>query len=205
MTISVLPYGDRALLLEVADAAQALALHRTVLDRDLPGIVESVPAARTVLVTFDAPAACTRAARWLPDLRPVQLGPTDRAVVEIAVVYDGQDLPQVAESCGMSVEEVIRRHTQAEYETAFVGFAPGFAYLTGLDPRLQLPRHATPRTSVPTGSVAIAGEFAAVYPSASPGGWQLLGRTDARVFDVHRTPPALLTAGTRVRFRQVAP
>jgi KipI family sensor histidine kinase inhibitor len=120
--------------------------------------------------------------------------------VSIPVTYDGEDLTTVATLTGLSVAEVIDRHTSGVYEVAFVGFAPGFAYLTGLDPTLHVPRLATPRTRVPEGSVAIAGPYAAVYPTPSPGGWNLLGRTAIPVFDPRREPPALLAPGTRVRF-----
>ena len=100
----------------------------------------------------------------------------------------------------MAVDAVVAAHAAATYTVAFCGFAPGFAYLTGLPAALRLPRRATPRPRVPAGSVAIAGELSAVYPTASPGGWHLLGRTDVALFDVDRDPPALLTPGTIVRF-----
>ncbi|MEV1244153.1 allophanate hydrolase subunit 1 [Nonomuraea sp. NPDC050022] len=123
-----------------------------------------------------------------------------REVVVIPVVYDGEDLDSVAELAGMSVDDVIARHTGRELVVGWLGFAPGFAYLTGLDPALHLPRLATPRTSVPAGSVAIAGPYAAIYPTASPGGWRLLGRTTTRIWDVDADPPSLFRPGTRVRF-----
>jgi KipI family sensor histidine kinase inhibitor len=121
-------------------------------------------------------------------------------VVVIPVVYDGEDLDSVAELAGMSVDDVIARHTGRELVVGWLGFAPGFAYLTGLDPALHLPRLATPRTSVPAGSVAIAGPYSAIYPTASPGGWRLLGRTATRIWDVDADPPSLFRPGTRVRF-----
>ncbi|MET4224888.1 urea amidolyase family protein [Oerskovia enterophila] len=129
--------------------------------------------------------------------------PGEAAVVEIPVVYDGDDLPDVAAWAGLSVAEVVARHTGREYVVAFGGFMPGFGYLTGVDPAIAAPRLATPRTRVPAGSVALAGDLTAVYPRATPGGWRLLGRTEVELFDVDRDPPALLTAGTRVRFRAV--
>jgi biotin-dependent carboxylase-like uncharacterized protein len=125
-------------------------------------------------------------------------------VTEIPVLYDGPDLAEVAEHTGLSPEEVIERHAAAEYLVGWLGFSPGFGYLTGLDPALHVPRRDSPRTSVRAGSVAIAGPLAAVYPSASPGGWRLLGRTAARLWDVSREPPAVLAPGRRVRFRPVA-
>ncbi len=121
----------------------------------------------------------------------------------IETVYDGADLDDVADLCGMSVEALVARHSASEFEVAFCGFAPGFAYLSGLDPALVVPRLATPRTSVPAGSVAIADRWSAVYPRESPGGWRLIGRTSATVWDLGRTPPALLSPGSHVRFAAV--
>ena len=125
-------------------------------------------------------------------------------VTEIPVSYDGPDLAEVARLAGLTVADVIARHSAAEYTVGWLGFSPGFGYLTGLDPALHLPRLAAPRIRVPAGSVAIAGPFAAVYPSASPGGWRLLGRSPARLWDPAREPPALLAPGMRVRFRPVS-
>ena len=116
------------------------------------------------------------------------------------MTYDGPDLAAVAEHTGRSPEEVARRHAAASYRVGFIGFAPGFAYLLGGDPQLAVPRRDEPRERVPAGSVALAGAYTAVYPSASPGGWQLIGRTTVRVFDADRRPPALLEPGARVRF-----
>jgi KipI family sensor histidine kinase inhibitor len=124
-------------------------------------------------------------------------------VIEIPVVYDGPDLDEVAGLTGLSRQQVIERHAAAEYLVGWLGFSPGFGYLTGLDPELHVPRRDSPRTSVPAGSVAIAGPLAAVYPSASPGGWRLLGRTAAQLWDARREPPAVLAPGRRVRFRPV--
>lgn len=121
-------------------------------------------------------------------------------VVTIPVVYDGEDLESVAEAAGISVDEVVERHTGRELVVGWLGFAPGFAYLIGLDPVLHVPRLATPRTAVPAGSVAVAGPYSAVYPTASPGGWRLLGRTDLRVWNVSAEPPTPFRPGTRVRF-----
>jgi KipI family sensor histidine kinase inhibitor len=120
--------------------------------------------------------------------------------VSIPVRYDGDDLAEVAALTGLDPGEVVELHASAEYQVAFCGFAPGFGYLRGLPAPLHLPRRATPRTRVPTGSVAIAAEYSAVYPGASPGGWHLLGSTEVRLFDVGADPPALLRPGTCVRF-----
>jgi KipI family sensor histidine kinase inhibitor len=162
-----------------------------------------VAAARTVLVVLDRAVTDLDAAtlrRLAPDASA-----TDRrtAVVELPVVFDGEDLADVARLTGRGVAGVVRALTTAELTVAFCGFAPGFGYLTGLPDDLRVPRRATPRTRVPAGSVALAGPFAGVYPQASPGGWQLVGRTDAVLFDVDRDPPALLSPGTVVRFRDV--
>lgn len=197
----MLPYGDRALLVEVADLAAVAAVRAALEGAPLPGQRDLVPAARTVLVVLDrAPTELDVAA-----LR--RLSPTARAdgraaaAVELPVVFDGADLPDVAEVTGRPADEVVATLTAVEFTVAFCGFAPGFGYLTGLPEELHVPRRATPRTRVPAGSVGLAGPFAGVYPQASPGGWQLVGRTDAVLFDVDRDPPALLAPGTTVRFR----
>jgi KipI family sensor histidine kinase inhibitor len=201
--LRVLPCGDRALLVEVADGA-AVAAVRTALERSpLPGQLELVPAARTVLVRLDRPPADSDRAllRRLRVATAADRAPAG-AVVRLDVVFDGPDLGEVAERAGRSVAAVVEELTAAELEVAFGGFAPGFGYLTGLPAHLHLPRRATPRTRVPAGSVALAGPYAGVYPQASPGGWQLVGRTDAVLFDPDRDPPALLRPGVRVRFRR---
>ncbi|WP_460369931.1 5-oxoprolinase subunit B family protein [Actinocorallia lasiicapitis] len=162
----------------------------------LPGVVDVVPGAETVLVTCTGPLdALERALRSLPVAAFRGTG----ELVELPVRYDGEDLPEVAALTGLSVAEVVARHSGAEYTCAYLGFSPGFGYLTG--GALTVPRRDTPRTRVPAGSVAIAGPYTAVYPSASPGGWRLLGRTDAVLWDVRRDRPSLLGPGTRVRFQ----
>ena len=165
----------------------------------LPGIVNVVPAADTVLVECDSGTALADVRTRLDDVVPATLE-AGSALVDIAVRYDGTDLHDVAVAAGLDVDGVIKAHSAPTYEVAFCGFAPGFGYLRGLDPRLHLPRRATPRISVPAGSVAIAGEYSAVYPRPSPGGWHLLGTTDAVLFDAARPQPSLLAPGTFVRF-----
>lgn len=123
--------------------------------------------------------------------------------VEIEVVYDGPDLADVARHTGLTAQEVIEAHTGTPWRVGFTGFAPGFGYLVGGDPRLRVPRLATPRKSVPAGSVALAGDYSGIYPRSSPGGWQLIGRTSAVLWDLAQDPPALLTPGTIVTFRAV--
>ena len=187
--------------MEVADLA-AVAAVRTALERNpLPGQRELVPGARTVLVLLDrAPAASDFAV--LGGLRPEPSGQEQPGpLVELPVVFDGPDLQEVAELTGRRAVELVDELLDTEMTVAFGGFAPGFAYLAGLPEHLHVPRRATPRTRVPAGAVGLAGPFAGVYPTASPGGWQLVGRTDAVLFDVDREPPALLAPGRRVRFR----
>ena len=199
----MLPYGDRALLVEVA-GLPAVAAVRTALERSpLPGQRDLVAAARTVLVLLDrAPSDLDVAAlrRLVPE---APTGSGTAATLELPVVFDGADLADVAELTGRSVRAVVAALTSVQLTVAFGGFAPGFGYLSGLPADLHLPRRATPRTRVPAGSVALAGPFAGVYPQASPGGWQLVGRTEAVLFDVDRDPPALLAPGTPVRFQDV--
>jgi KipI family sensor histidine kinase inhibitor len=206
----LLPFGDDAWLVEVSDpvtgATSALPAAVAYRLRELTGVVQAVPGARSVLVEFDraADSSALRAAVLAAAESPNRSTP-DRPLVEISVTYDGDDLDEIVAATTLAVDEVVRRHTASEYRVAFCGFAPGFAYLTGLDPVLQLPRHAQPRhaqprTAVPAGAVGIAGEFTGIYPRRSPGGWRLLGRTDATLWDAARTPPALLPPGTRVRF-----
>jgi KipI family sensor histidine kinase inhibitor len=203
-------YGDHALMVDVADLDEVHALAAALRAARLPQVVDVVPAARTVLVLLDEAAAAGDLARVEAAVRgawAARSAPAGREageVVEIPVVYDGQDLPDVAAWAGLSVAEVVARHAAREYVVAFGGFMPGFGYLTEVDPSIAAPRLATPRTRVPAGSVALAGELTAVYPRETPGGWRLLGRTDVPLFDVERDPPALLTAGTRVRFVAVA-
>ncbi|WP_241037124.1 5-oxoprolinase subunit B family protein [Blastococcus litoris] len=203
MELTVLPCGDRALLVEVADGAAVEAL-RSALERSpLPGQRELVPAARTVLVLLDRQPTDLD----VGVLRRLPAGPAgdvpEGALVELPVLFDGPDLADVAALTGRDVTALVRDLSAVELTVAFGGFAPGFAYLTGLPADLHVPRRDTPRTRVPAGSVGLAGPYAGAYPRASPGGWQLVGRTDAVLFDVDRDPPALLVPGTRVRLREV--
>lgn len=199
---TVLPYGDSAVLLELAEPAEVLPLRDGLLAERDPAIRAVVPAARTVLVEFDP--ARTDPARIAGMAAECVAEPAGRFnpdnLVRLPVRYDGADLVEVAERCGLSVPELVELHSGAEYTVQFCGFSPGFGYLTGLDERLRLPRLASPRTQVPAGSVAIADEYTGVYPRSSPGGWRLLGQTSAALFDLDRDPPALLTPGSRVRF-----
>jgi 5-oxoprolinase (ATP-hydrolysing) subunit B len=199
---TALPYGDSAVLLELADPADVLSMRDRLISSGHPAIRAVVPAARTVLVEFDASVAdadlVVAAAREQAATEPDR--PPNTELVQLPVRYDGADLTEVADRCGLSIAELIQLHAEAEYTVRFCGFSPGFGYLTGLDPRLRMPRLASPRAQVPAGSVAVAGEYTGVYPRSSPGGWRLLGRTTATLFDLDRRPPALLAPGTRVRF-----
>jgi len=198
--------GERGLLVEVEDLEMVHRLHAALRELDPPGVVELVAAYRTVLIVADpgqAEALDDLAAR-LPGLELPPAEAVAGETVDIPVRYDGEDLPEVAGLTGLEPEEVVRRHTAPEYTVAFLGFSPGFPYLVGLDPALQVPRRDTPRTSIPAGSVGLAGNQTGIYPTATPGGWQLIGRTEVTLFDPARDPPALLAPGTRLRFTVAA-
>jgi KipI family sensor histidine kinase inhibitor len=199
------PYGPDALLVDLPGLDAVRALDDALRADPLVGAVDVVPAARTLLVRFDGEVRASAAAGDLAAraARAADEPAGSRAVTEPVVLpvrYDGADLAEVARLTGLDEAEVVRRHAAATYTVAFGGFMPGFAYLTGLDPVLHVPRRSSPRERVPAGAVAIAGEFAAVYPAATPGGWMLLGTCDVPLFDVNRHPPALLRPGARVRF-----
>uniref|UniRef100_UPI003340E243 5-oxoprolinase subunit B/C family protein n=1 Tax=Castellaniella defragrans TaxID=75697 RepID=UPI003340E243 len=208
-----LPAGDRALLVELDSLEQTLVLFQALRRQPPAGMAEVVPAARTLLVYYQ-PAAVAPA-RLAADLRRLarSCGAGESSMsrtpggrlVEIPVRYEGEDLEAVADLLGLPRAEVIERHTGTEFQAAFAGFAPGFVYLAGGDPRFHgMPRRSSPRTRVPAGSVAMAGDFSAVYPSESPGGWQLLGVTPCRMWNLARAEPALVQPGFRVRFRDLA-
>ena len=196
------PAGERGLLVEVEDLETVHRLHAALRDLDPPGVVELVPGYRTVLIVADPAHAgvLDDLAARLPELELPPAEAVAGETVEIPVSYDGEDLPEVASLTGLEPEEVVRRHTAPEYTVAFLGFSPGFPYLVGLDPALEVTRRDTPRTSIPAGSVGLAGNQTGIYPTASPGGWQLIGHTEVTLFDPARDPPALLAPGTRLRF-----
>lgn len=205
----VLPCGEEALLIEVSGLDEVLDLAaavRAAIDTGVTGfarVVDVVPAATTVLLTVAEPRDLGRLSAALDTLQVAPEGRTPAtpvAAVEIAVSYDGPDLEAVAAHTSMSPAEVVAAHTGKPWRVAFGGFAPGFSYLAGGDDRLQVPRRDEPRTSVPAGAVGLAGEFSAVYPRSSPGGWQLIGQTAVTMWDVDREPPALLQPGAVVRF-----
>jgi KipI family sensor histidine kinase inhibitor len=188
--------GRDALLVEVADGTEALAVYREARRRGVQAL-DVVPAARTVL--FDGVPDVDRLADAVRSWS-LETATTAGDRVEVPTVYDGDDLDDVARLWNMTRDEVVGTHTSTDFEVVFCGFAPGFAYCAGLPESLAVPRLESPRPRVPAGAVALAGRFTGVYPSASPGGWRLLGRTALVLWDVDRDPPATLPPGTRVRF-----
>ena len=204
------PLGDGALTLTLGDAvsaetnARVHAAAAAIRRAGHAAIRDVVPAYAAVSVFYDPlhTSYDDIAARLLAAVKSADsvAVPVERRTVEIAVRYDGPDLAEVARATGLGDAEVVARHAAAEYRVYLLGFVPGFAYLGELDPALRLPRRSSPRTRVPAGSVAIAGAQTAVYPLATPGGWHLIGRTEERMWDVRRDPPALLAVGDRVRF-----
>ncbi|WP_368496084.1 allophanate hydrolase subunit 1 [Herbiconiux sp. A18JL235] len=211
--------GESALLAEFADSAQTLQAYRMLRaaargDPAHHGVLELVPAARTVLVVIDSRRVGLVATEaWLRSAisDPASGSATASAggvdarrprhdALELTVRYDGPDLGAVADLLGVTVDDVIDLHTGGEWTSAFIGFAPGFAYLTASDSRLTVPRRSSPRAAVPAGSVALAAGYCGVYPARSPGGWQIIGHTDAPLWNPEAAEPALLAPGTVVRF-----
>lgn len=206
-----LPSGSDSFLIELADLETAQALFDRLQEKQLSGVKELIPAARTVMVRFD-PLETERArlADLIAEMDLSVRTAREGSLFEIPVVYDGEDLGDVAGLLGWTIEELIRRHSEAIFTVAFTGFAPGFSYMTCDDPAFDVPRRKSPRVRIPAGSVAIGGRFGGIYPSDSPGGWQLLGTTPWRMWDTERERPALLAPGDRVRFcrlsaQEVAP
>lgn len=184
-------YGADAVLIEFADPAQRWRLA-------CPGATDVVMGATTALVRFD-PAQLT-ASQLMSDARLVDVADRPPAERLIPVRYDGPDLGDVARACGLTIDDFIAQHSAITFRAEFCGFAPGFAYLSGLPDALRLPRRATPRPRVTAGSVAIAGPYCAVYPSASPGGWNVVGTSSLRLFDPLLPEPALIRPGDLVQF-----
>ncbi|MGV1764420.1 5-oxoprolinase/urea amidolyase family protein [Agrobacterium rhizogenes] len=200
-----LPVSLTVILVELADLDETLALFASLEAEPVDGIIDMVPAARTLMIRFRPEKLTAEALTANIATRDLsaRIAPSD-VLVEIPVQYDGEDLSDVAELTGLSVEEVVRRHTESTFTVAFCGFAPGFGYLVGGDIALQVPRRQSPRTKIPAGSVALAGAFSGVYPQASPGGWQIIGTTTTKMWDLSRDPPALFQPGYRVRFFDLA-
>ena len=206
----LLPCGDAALMVELDDLSAVLALAAAIdAERDGGGLAEVldvVPASRTVLVRCrPVQGVVSRVAERLTELDVTDHTNDEGPHVEIEVRYDGPDLSDVAGLTGLTEDDIVRLHTDADWTVAFTGFLPGFGYLVGGDERLVVPRRDEARTSVPAGSVGLAGEFTGAYPRESPGGWQLIGRTEERLWDPDREPPALLAPGTRVTFVRADP
>ena len=200
----LLPSGTTALLAELDDLEQVQGLYGALTADPPAGVVDVVPAASTVLVVVDPAVTTLAALEQALRSTTVETGRREHGeLVEVPVVYDGEDLEDTARLLGCDAAELVRRHTSASWSVAFCGFAPGFGYLVSPDWSAEVPRRSSPRTSVPPGSVALAGPFSGVYPRASPGGWQLVGRTPLAVFDLSREPAALLRPGVRVRFVEV--
>lgn len=206
LTPRVRPMGERAFLLEVATLDEVLPLRAALAAGRPDGVVDLVPAARTVLVRIDPRALPLSSARtWAlaAAARAAPGGAASGPLVELDIVYDGADLEDTARLLGVDADELTRRHAAIEWRVAFTGFAPGFGYLVSDDWPFDVPRLESPRTRVPAGAVGLAGVFAGAYPRETPGGWRLIGTTPARLFDPDAASPALLAPGTRVRFRPV--
>jgi KipI family sensor histidine kinase inhibitor len=204
MTRTVLPYGDRAILVEVDSLDEVADLFAALGNSRPAGVIDIVPGARTVGVTVDPsrlPLSVVH--RWVQEVPALRIRADDSPTVVLEVDYSGPDLDEVATLLQLSRAELIELHTGSLWRVAFCGFAPGFGYLVTDHDRLTVPRRAAPRPTVPAGSVGLAGEFSGVYPRASPGGWQLIGVTDAVLWDSASPRPALLTPGTQVRFRSI--
>lgn len=209
--------GERALRVSLPDVDTVLALHGVLTRQPLAGQIDLVPGAGSLLIQLAGPASAElvretaervreQLAHGSASGRPGSLsddGPPPTVTIE--TVYQGLDLDRVIELTGLSADGVIAAHTAHPWRVAFCGFAPGFAYLSGGDPHLSVPRRDTPRREVPAGAVGLAGAYSGIYPRSSPGGWQLIGRTDAPLWDARRDPPALLRPGMSVTFRAVRP
>lgn len=207
LAIRILPMGEHALLAETSSLEEVLALRARLEASTLTGVIDIVPAARTVLVQLDPRVLTLTAARtWIEAAAAGETSAaTQRAVVardhELDISYDGPDIDEVARLLAASREALISRHLAARWTVAFTGFAPGFGYLVSGDWHFDVPRRESPRTSVPAGSVGLAGQFSGAYPRQTPGGWQLIGATTAPLFEPFATEPALLAPGDTVTFR----
>jgi KipI family sensor histidine kinase inhibitor len=200
---AIRPVGDRALLVELDSLAQVLSLQAQLLEHPVIGQLDVLAAAETVLVSADSTVLLQQVADHIWQLDVSTSVPGDDTLVVIDTLYDGEDLDAVGALTGLGADGVVAAHTRQVWTAAFGGFAPGFTYLVGQDETLTVPRRDSPRTAVPAGSVGLAGNYSAVYPRASPGGWQLIGRTAARMWDLDRASPALVRPGNRVQFRAV--
>ncbi len=224
--MQITPLGDSALIVELGDAInesthlRVQAAWRALTAEPMPGVSEAVPAYTTITLFYDPWAAVQAGApadgvvEWLGTRvrerlkNPPKTAKTKPRTVEVPVCYGGDfgpDLDRVATQAKLFPEEVVKRHAKAEYRVHLIGFAPGFPYLGGLPKELVTPRHAKPRMAVPAGSVGIGGEQTGIYPQATPGGWNLIGRTPRRLFRPDENPPVLLQAGDMVKIRAITP
>lgn len=200
MTRDVNVVAEQAIRCTVDDATTAQQLAAAIRRRAIPGVINVVPTWRHVVVTLAPGADPDLAAAATRDVEP-EAGDSDAPRRHVlAITYDGEDLDRVAAHAGLSLAEVVRRHSERDYVVAFLGFAPGFAYLSGVDPALATPRLATPRRTVAAGAVGIAADVSGIYPVALPGGWNIVGHVDAALFDPSAERPALLMPGDTVRF-----
>jgi KipI family sensor histidine kinase inhibitor len=202
-SVQVFRCADSGLLVELDGLDAVLALYAALAEALPQGVTDLVPAARTLFLQLDPersdPAEIERIIRSTPLASSAQ---RDGGLVRVPVVYDGADLAEVAKMTGLTEREIVDEHTRSEWTVAFGGFAPGFGYLAGGSQRLEVARRGESRTKVPAGSVGLADRFSGIYPRESPGGWQLIGRTDLEIWRVDRDPPALLRPGVRVRFEE---
>ncbi|TLP75598.1 carboxyltransferase domain-containing protein [Nesterenkonia sphaerica] len=196
--------GRLGLLLELDTLDDVLAVHQHLKAHPLQGQVDAVAAARTIMLTFTHRAEVRAAEQQTAQLSGLTFSTGDRELKQIPVVYDGEDLDELTQTLGMSTEAFIHWHSSQQWLGAFGGFAPGFTYCTPAESTQPIPRRASPRTAVPERSVAVAGDFSAVYPRVSPGGWQLIGRTSADMWDLNREQPALVSPGDTVVYVPVS-
>jgi inhibitor of KinA len=225
--MEIIPLGDSAVIVRLRvdfesapqeSLAATLQATRRLEAAHLPGVLELVPAYTTVAVFYDPARLIDEGAEpkkivdWISQkirqilAEKIDTEASDVRTIEIPVCYDtefGVDLDDVARHTGLDAGEVIQRHASADYRVACIGFAPGFPFLSGLPPELAVPRRASPRKEVPAGSVAIGGAQTGVYPRRSPGGWNIIGGTPIRLFDITANPPSLLQPGDRVKFRSI--
>ena len=201
MTRRLIDYGPAAALLECENLAEVLGLLPQL--RDQPKINEVVPGARTVLLRLASPLDAVDR-RGLQSMVPTSTEIHQQVRIRVEVDYSGEDLRTVADQVGTTPAEVVELHTGQIWTVGFCGFAPGFAYLQGEHDRLRVSRRQLPRPNVPAGAVGLADSWSGIYPRAGPGGWQLIGRTDAQLWDLNRTPPALLQPGFQVQFTPTA-
>jgi KipI family sensor histidine kinase inhibitor len=201
MTRRLIDYGSAAALLECEDLAEVIGLLPGL--REQPKINEAVPGARTVLLRLAGPLD-EGDRRMLQSMAPARAEIHHSVRIRVEVEYSGEDLRAVADQVGTTTAEVVELHTGQIWTVGFCGFAPGFAYLQGEHDRLRVSRRREPRPNVPAGAVGLADSWSGIYPRAGPGGWQLIGRTDAQLWDLNRTPPALLQPGFQVEFTSMA-